>query len=91
MRALERLRASFLAQRPLRSTSLIVTVFGDTISQHGARVWLGSLVRVLGSLGVDERLVRTSVFRLVRDGWLSAEKVGRRSFYGFSPRGQMEY
>ena len=91
LRSLERLRTSFLSQRPLRSASLIVTVFGDTVSQHGGRVWLGSLVRVLGSLGLDERLVRTSVFRLVRDGWLRAEKAGRRSFYQFSPIGQKEY
>ena len=90
-RALERLRTSFLSQRPLRGTSLIVTVFGDTVSQHGGRVWLGSLVRALSGLGLDERLVRTSVFRLVRDGWLMAEKAGRRSFYGFSPSGQKEY
>ena len=91
MRALDRLTSSFLSQRPLRSTSLLVTVFGDTVSQHGGRVWLGSLVRVLGSLGLDERLIRTSVFRLVRDGWLVAEKAGRRSFYGFSVTGQREY
>ena len=91
LRSLERLRTTFFSQRPLRSASLIVTVFGDTVSQHGGRVWLGSLVRVLASLGLDERLVRTSVFRLVRDGWLSAEKAGRRSFYRFSPTGQKEY
>lgn len=46
---------------------------------------------MLGSLGLDERLVRTSVFRLVRDGWLSADKEGRRSFYRFSAAGHREY
>ena len=48
----------FAARRPIRCTSLIVTVFGDVVSQHGGVVGLGSLVAALGLLGIDERLVR---------------------------------
>jgi len=89
--ALKRLISDFVNRSPMRATSLIVTVFGDVVSQHGNTVWLGSLVKSLAPLGVNERLVRTSVFRLVKEGWLESERVGRRSFYRFTSYGTHEY
>jgi len=86
-----RLVDSFCERRPIRSTSLIISLFGDVVTQHGQVIWLGSLVSALGELGVDERLVRTSTFRLVQDGWLESHKIGRRSFYRFSQQGLREY
>jgi phenylacetic acid degradation operon negative regulatory protein len=70
----------------LRSKSLVMTVMGDTIAAHGGVVWLGSLIELLAPLGVADRLVRTSVFRLVQEGWLNASREGRRSRYAFEPR-----
>ena len=61
-----------------RARSLILTVWGDTVMPHGGRAWLGSLIRMMAPLGLDERLVRTSVQRLTNDGWLQAEAFGRR-------------
>lgn len=81
----------FAARRPMRCTSLIVTLFGDVASQHGGILWLGSLVEALALLGIDERLVRTSTFRLVQEGWLEASREGRRSYYRFTPYGRREY
>jgi phenylacetic acid degradation operon negative regulatory protein len=75
----------------MRTTSLIVTLFGDVVSQHGNTIWLGSLVRAMAPMGINERLVRTSVFRLVQEGWLESERVGRRSFYRFTEYGTHEY
>jgi phenylacetic acid degradation operon negative regulatory protein len=75
----------------MRTTSLIVTLFGDVVSQHGNTLWLGSLVRAMAPMGINERLVRTSVFRLVKEGWLESERVGRRSFYRFTHYGTHEY
>ncbi len=89
--AVEALVAEFAARRPIRCPSLIVTLFGDVASQHGGVVWLGSLVSALGLLGVDERLVRTSTFRLVQEGWLEASREGRRSFYRLTAYGRREY
>jgi phenylacetic acid degradation operon negative regulatory protein len=86
-----RLVAEFQRRRPIRATSLIITIFGDVVILYGGSLWLGSLVRLLEPLGIDERLVRTSVFRLVREGWLESERVGRRSYYQFSAYGQHEY
>ena len=59
-----------------RAKSLIMTVWGDAIAPHGGTVWLGSLIRLLAPLGLNERLVRTGVLRLVRDGWLAARPTG---------------
>ncbi|MEM9534015.1 MAG: phenylacetic acid degradation operon negative regulatory protein PaaX [Pseudomonadota bacterium] len=88
---LEPLIHDFRAQRPIRAGSLIVTVFGDTISRHDNCVWLGSLISALAPLGLNQRLVRTSVYRLSQDGWLESEQVGRRSFYRFTPKGLSSY
>jgi len=65
-------------------TSMVVTVFGDTVSQHGNWVGLSSLIQVLESFGFNERQVRTSVYRLVQSDWLKVNKVGRRSYYCFT-------
>jgi phenylacetic acid degradation operon negative regulatory protein len=82
---------AFRAQRRVQATSLIMTVFGDAVLPRGGRIWLGSLIRLLGPLDLNERLVRTSVFRLVREGWLSTETVGRRSNYALAPAGRRRF
>jgi phenylacetic acid degradation operon negative regulatory protein len=78
--------AQALAAESLRSKSLVMTVMGDAIAPHGGAVWLGSLIDLLAPLGVTDRLVRTSVFRLVQEGWLNASREGRRSRYAFEPK-----
>ena len=54
-------------------------------------MWIGSLIRVLADLGISERLVRTSVFRLMRDNWLEVDQVGRRSYYNLSAVGEWRF
>ena len=88
---LELLIKRFQQQRPLRTGSLIITLFGDAIVPRGGTVWLGSLIELLAPMGVSQRLVRTSVFRLTREGWLMAEKVGRRSYYGLTGAGRRRF
>jgi len=78
-------RAHFLGTDPPRSKSLVMTIFGDAIAPHGGRLWLGSLIELVAPLGVTDRLVRTSVFRLVQEGWLVAQREGRRSSYALQP------
>jgi len=90
-RALDPILADFKARQPIRAKSLIITLFGDVVSQHGKEIWLGSLIHALDELGVNDRLVRTSVFRLVKEGWLSVEREGRRSFYQLTSSGGQEY
>jgi len=77
----------FLKEEPPRSTSIVITVFGDAIAPHGGAVWLGTLIELLKPFGINERLVRTSVFRLAEEGWLESRREGRRSLYALSPSG----
>ena len=77
--------AHFLASEPPRSKSLVMTIFGDTVVPHGGTVWLGSLIELLAPFGVNDRLLRTSVFRLAQEGWLAASRDGRRSAYAIAP------
>jgi len=76
-----------LAIDPPRARSLIVTVWGDSLAPHGGEVWLSTLIRLLAPFGCNERLVRTSVFRLARNGWLGAKAAGRRSRYRLTAAG----
>ncbi len=80
-----------MAQGNISSTSLLITLFCDAVTRHGGEIWLGSLIRSLSPLGVSERLVRTAVFRLVKDDWLVSRKEGRRSYYDLSPSGFNQY
>ncbi len=78
-------------EKSISCKSIIVTVFGDLVSQHGGWIWLGSLIKALEPLGFSERLIRTSVFRLVQDDWLKVEKQGRKSFYAFTQSASEQY
>lgn len=71
-----------------KAKSVIITVYGDSISHHGGSAWLGSVIRLVGPLGLNERVVRTSVFRLAAEGWLAAEQSGRRSYYRLTEAGR---
>jgi phenylacetic acid degradation operon negative regulatory protein len=68
-----------------------MTIFGDAIAPHGARLWLGSLIELVAPMGVTDRLVRTSVFRLVQEGWLVASREGRRSSYALLPEARPRF
>lgn len=81
----------FQARPTLRAGSLITTMFGDSIAPRGGVVWLGSLIKAMSEFGISERLVRTSVFRLAKDGWLQSKQIGRRSFYSLSDDGRERF
>jgi phenylacetic acid degradation operon negative regulatory protein len=74
-----------MADNPPRAKSVVMTLFGDVITPHGGQVWLGSLIELLAPFGINDRLVRTSVFRLAEEGWLDAQREGRRSQYALNP------
>jgi len=80
-----------IAQSQPRAKSLLVTVYGDAIAPHGGTVWLGSLIALVRPFGLSERLVRTAVLRLSRDDWLTAEQIGRRSYYSLTDSGRRRF
>jgi phenylacetic acid degradation operon negative regulatory protein len=80
-----------LAALPLRAKSLLVTMFGDAIAPHGGNVWLGGLIALAAPFGINERSVRTTVFRLAAEGWLESGQVGRRSHYSLTDAGRRRF
>ncbi len=89
--ACQKLVDEFRSRPTLRAGSLITTVFGDAIAPRGGTVWLGSLIKVMSDFGISERLVRTSVFRLAKDGWLESTQLGRRSYYRLTGQGRERF
>lgn len=89
--ALSRRLSKLPEQLNLKARSLLVTIWGDSIAPHGGTVWLGSLIELVESLGLNERAVRTSVFRLKNDHLLNSTQKGRKSFYTLTPNGQHRF
>lgn len=71
----------------ISARSVLVTVFGDTVVPVADRLpvphslWLAQLFKLTDEFGFSDRLVRTSMFRLAAEGWLTNERVGRQSRY----------
>ncbi|HEY0929896.1 MAG TPA: phenylacetic acid degradation operon negative regulatory protein PaaX [Gemmatimonas sp.] len=80
-----------LRDEPPRTTSLVVTVFGDAIAPHGGAAWLRTLIDLMDTFGINERAVRTSVYRLAEDAWLQAERQGRQSRYALTEAGRRRF
>src|SRR5690606_15205439 len=76
-----------LKDAPPRAKSLCVSLLGDALACHGGAIWLGGIIELLEPLGINERLLRTSVFRLVAQGRLPAARHGRCSPYPLSEQG----
>ena len=72
-------------QPDISARSVLVTVLGDSVLPVTRTLWLSSLFELATPFGFSERLVRTSMFRLVSEGWVSNERVGRRSRYSLTP------
>jgi phenylacetic acid degradation operon negative regulatory protein len=72
-------------ERPLRTWSMIATVFGDVVVPRGGTLWLGTLLDIMAAFGIEAGGVRTAVSRLVTDGWLERHREGRLSFYALTP------
>lgn len=79
---------NFRQQSRVNANSLIISVFSDAVFPRGGRIWLGSLMGLLAPLQLNERLIRTSVFRLTKESWLCAEAHGRRADYRLTANGQ---
>lgn len=89
--AIETRLERFRQKGRIQAGSLITTVFGDAILPRGGRVSLGSLIQLLQPLGVNERLVRTAVYRLVKKEWLQSEALGRKTDYMLTPSGRSRF
>lgn len=65
---------------------MILALFGDYILQREGWAWTGSLIRLLGLLGVSSQAVRSTLSRMSRHGWLRPQRQGRNSLYTLTPK-----
>jgi len=78
--------------RPVtRPNSFIYTLFGDFVQRDlraPHELWVGGLIRLMGSFGLSEPAIRQAVSRMSRQGWLAAAKRGGRAYYSLTERGR---
>jgi phenylacetic acid degradation operon negative regulatory protein len=58
---------------------LLFTVLGEFVLPSGTTAWTSAFIDVLGRLGVEEKACRQALMRTAADGWLTAERAGRRT------------
>ncbi len=80
-----------LRNRPSRTWSIVVTVFGDAVAPRGGSLWLGSLLGIFEAMEIPGGVVRTAMSRLTADGWLQRSRVGRNSFYQLTDEGRSRF
>jgi len=68
-----------------RSEDLVFTLYGDYIRHRGGEAWTGSLIELLGPLGLSEQAVCSTLSRMSRKGWLKGRAFGNRSYYSLPP------
>ncbi|MGW4033458.1 PaaX family transcriptional regulator [Streptomyces sp. NPDC004838] len=70
--------------RGAKPRALIVTIYGLYARDAGGWLSVSSLIRLMGTVGVDETAVRSSISRLKRRGILVAERVDGAAGYALS-------
>src|SRR3954469_17137792 len=64
---------------------LLFTVLGEFVLPAGGTAWTSAFIDVLGRLGVEEKAVRQALMRTAAGGWLTSERVGRRTRWQLTP------
>ncbi|MEM8728564.1 MAG: hypothetical protein AAGF79_01505 [Pseudomonadota bacterium] len=72
---------------PIKTWSLIVTLFGDMSS---ASVTGTEIRTLLEHLGIRPEAIRVALHRLKRDAWVSSTKLGREAVYALADKGRRE-
>ena len=71
------------AQRP---QSLMLTLLGEHVLLDGVCIYSGSVIAILGRLGISEHATRSTLARMVNRGLLRRQPEGRRMYYGLTER-----
>jgi phenylacetic acid degradation operon negative regulatory protein len=70
---------------PPAARSVLLTVLGEYAMPRGGDVWQETLVAALATLGHTEQTARQAVARSTRDGWLTGDRIGRRTRMRLTP------
>ena len=68
--------------------SLLLTVFGEYVRPGGLPVWTSTLLHAATGLGIEEKSARQALSRLAADGWIVAERDGRRVRWALTGHGR---
>jgi phenylacetic acid degradation operon negative regulatory protein len=71
------------AQRP---QALMLTLLGEHVLNYDVCIYSGSVIAVLGRLGISEHATRSTLTRMVNRGLLRRQRDGRRMYYGLTER-----
>src|SRR5882757_1415536 len=63
---------------------LLFTALGEFVLPGGELAWTSAFIEALRRLGVEEKPGREAIVRAAADGWVSAERVGRRTQWGLT-------
>jgi phenylacetic acid degradation operon negative regulatory protein len=58
---------------------LLFTVLGEFVLPTGGVAWTSAFIDVMARLGIEEKAGRQALMRTAADGWLTSERVGRRT------------
>ena len=76
-----------LAVRPRGARSLLLTMLGEFVYPAGGTVWTSTIVDGLDTVGISEANARQAVARLGEQGIVHAERLGRRTRWHLTERG----
>src|SRR3954469_10318569 len=65
--------------------SVLFTVLGELVLPTGGEAWTSAFIDVFARLGIEEKAARQALMRTAADGWLSAQRVGRRTRWQLTP------
>ena len=69
------------------SKFFMLVLFGDYIRARGGSIWMADLLYLLDLLGIGEHTGRSTINRMVREGWFDVEKEGRHSRFSVTEKG----
>ncbi|HZC70468.1 MAG TPA: PaaX family transcriptional regulator C-terminal domain-containing protein [Jatrophihabitans sp.] len=64
---------------------LLFTVLGEFVLPGGGTAWTSAFIELFSRLGVEEKATRQALMRTGSDGWLTAERIGRRTLWRLTP------
>lgn len=66
-------------RRAASARSLLLTLLGEFVLPRHAPVWTATVVDAMADLGIEEKAARQALARTAAEGFLTPEKVGRRT------------
>jgi phenylacetic acid degradation operon negative regulatory protein len=64
---------------------LIFTILGEYVLPAGGAVWTSAVIDAMSRLDIEEKATRQALMRTAADGWLLADRIGRRTRWRLTP------